>query len=36
MEYWKIINLLDNINDQPSKFSVRKWSEVNNYANNGV
>ena len=29
MEYRKIINLLDNTPNQPSKFRTKKWVEVN-------
>ena len=29
MENQKIINLLDNTTNQPSKFRTRKWVEVN-------
>ena len=29
MEYHKIINLLDNITTQPSKFRTKKWDEIN-------
>ena len=29
MEYQKIINLLDNTPDQPSKFRTKSWVEVN-------
>ena len=29
MEYQKIINLLDDTIDQPSKFRAKKWVEVN-------
>ena len=29
MEYQKIINLLDNTPNQPSKFRTRKWVEIN-------
>ena len=32
MEYQKIINSLDNINNQPSKFRTKTWFEVNNNA----
>ena len=31
MEYQKIINLLDNKPNQPSKFRVKNWVEVNDY-----
>ena len=30
MEYQKIINLLDNTANQPSKFRTRNWAEINN------
>ena len=29
MEYQKIINLLDNIPNQPSKFRTKNWIEIN-------
>ena len=29
MEYQKIINLLDNTMNQPSKFRTRNWVEIN-------
>ena len=29
MEYKKIINLLDNTPDQPSKFKTRDWVQIN-------
>ena len=29
MEYQKIINLLDNVSNQPSKFRTRNWTEIN-------
>ena len=29
MEYQKIINLLDNISKQPSKFRRKNWVEIN-------
>ena len=29
MEYQKIINLLDNTTNQPSKFRTRNWVEIN-------
>ena len=29
MEYQKIINLLDNTPNQPSKFRTKKWVEIN-------
>ena len=28
MEYKKIINLLDNIPNQPSKFKTKNWIEI--------
>ena len=31
-EYQKIINLLDNTNNQPSKFRAKTWVEVNDDA----
>ena len=30
MEYQKIINLLDNTTNQPSKFRTRNWVKINN------
>ena len=30
MEYQKIINLLDNTPNQPTKFKAKNWVEVNN------
>ena len=30
MEYKKIINLLDDTKNQPSKFRTRNWVEINN------
>ena len=30
MEYQKIINLLDNVSNQPSKFRTKNWIEINN------
>ena len=32
MEYQKIINLLDNTSNQPSKFRTRNWVEINDDA----
>ena len=32
MEYQKIINLLDNISNQPSKFKTKSWVVVNDDA----
>ena len=29
MEYQKIINLLDNTPNQPTKFRTKKWVEIN-------
>ena len=29
MEYQKIINLLDETTNQPSKFIARNWDEIN-------
>ena len=29
MEYRKIVNLLDNASNQPSKFRTRNWVEIN-------
>ena len=29
MEYRKIINLLDNTSNQPSKFKTKNWVEIN-------
>ena len=29
MEYQKIINLLDNTSNQPSKFMTKNWIEIN-------
>ena len=29
MEYQKMINLLDNTPDQPSKFRTKNWAEIN-------
>ena len=29
MEYQKIVNLLDNTSNQPSKFMTRNWVEIN-------
>ena len=31
MEYLKIINLLNNTPNQPSKFRTRNWSDMMNY-----
>ena len=30
MEYQEIINLLENTQNQPSKFRTKNWVEVNN------
>ena len=32
MEYEKILNLLDNTPNQPTKFKAKNWIEINNYA----
>ena len=32
MEYEKIINLVDNTSNQPSKFRTKTWVELNNDA----
>ena len=29
MEYQKIVNLLDNTSNQPSKFRTKNWFEIN-------
>ena len=29
MEYQKILNLLDNISDQSSKFTTKNWIKIN-------
>ena len=41
MEYQKIIDLLNNESDQPSKFRTRNWVEINdesrgNYGNSNI
>ena len=41
MEYQKIINLLHDITNQPSKFRTRNWIEINDeleekYANSNI
>ena len=41
MEYQKIINLLDNLTNQPSKFRTSNWVEINDksrgkYDNRGI
>ena len=28
MEYQKIANLLDNVSNQPSKFTTKNWVEI--------
>ena len=33
MEYQKIINLLDNKWNQPSRFRTQSWAEINDYSN---
>ena len=33
MEYQKIINLLDNTSNKPSKFRTKIWVEINDYRN---
>ena len=35
MEYQKIINLLDNTPNQPSKFRTKNWVEIN-YESRGI
>ena len=35
VDQWKITNLFDKTNDQPQKFRIRNWVEVNDYTNNG-
>ena len=32
MEYQKVINLLDNTPNQPSKFRTKNWVEINDYS----
>ena len=32
MEYQKIINLLDNIPNEPAKFRIKNWVEINDDA----
>lgn len=34
IEYQKIINLLENANNQPRKFKTKNWIQVNDYRNN--
>ena len=41
MEYQKIVNLLGNTSNQPSKFRTRNWIEINDelrgsYSNNDI
>ena len=36
MEYQKIINLLDDTTNQPSKFRTRRWVEINNESNGWI
>ena len=33
MEYQKIINLLDNMSNQPYKFKTKNWIEINDDRN---
>ena len=33
MEYQKIMHLLDNKWNQPSKFRTQSWAEINGYSN---
>ena len=33
VEYQKIINLLDDTTNQPSKFRTRRWVEINDESN---
>ena len=35
MEYQKIINLLDNTTNQPTKFRTKDWIEIN-YDSRGI
>ena len=35
MEYQKIINLLDNTQNQLSKFRTKNWSEINDQSRRG-
>ena len=35
MEYQKIINLLDNASNQPSKFRTKNWVEINDESRGG-
>ena len=35
MEYQKIINLLDDTTNQPSKFRTRDWVEINDESKGG-
>ena len=32
MEYQKIINLLENTPNQPTKFRTKNWIEINDYS----
>ena len=32
MEYQKILNLLNDASNQPSKFRIRNWVEINDEA----
>ena len=32
MEYQKIINLIDNTSNQPSKLRTKNWVEINDHA----
>ena len=32
MEYQKIINFLDNVSNEPSKFRTKNWVEINDYS----
>ena len=36
MEYQKLINLLDNKINQPSKFRTRDWVEINDESKEGI
>ena len=35
MEYQKITNLLDNASNQPSKFRIKNWVEINDESRKG-
>ena len=35
MEYQKIMNLLDNASNQPSKFRTKNWVEINDESRGG-